>query len=554
MTPLFKSIRWRLQAWHGLMLLVVLAAFGFTAYYLVFDNRMRRVDAELQRRALPFVAMMNRFGPGDGPAGRFRRGPGGPGGPPGGQRPPEDRPPVENYRPSFEGGEDEPPRPLPGADPRRPDPRWFEGRNPDGARPPDGMRADGRGPDGRGPEGFRGPPGVFPFPPEMLRSFEETGAGGYYFVIWSPENEELRRSTNAPAMATPPALTAAPDASLARTHAGHREFVQRTRRGAIVLTGHDITPDLAELNQLAWLLAAAGGGVLLLGLAGGWWLSTRAIRPIEDISSTAVKIAGGDLDQRINVTDADSELGQLAKVLNNTFDRLEKSFARQVQFTADASHELRTPVSVVLSQTQTALKRERTSGEYRDTIAACQRAARRMQQLVESLLTLARLDAGTRDLIREPCELDHIAADAVDLLQPLVNEQNLKLTTKLETARCSGDAQQLSQVVTNLVSNAIHYNRTGGEVGVEVTMDGSSALLRVTDTGHGIAAEDLPHIFERFYRADKSRSRSEGHTGLGLAITKAIVEAHGGTIVVRSEEGKGSTFEVRLPALAAGTR
>ena len=166
-----------------------------------------------------------------------------------------------------------------------------------------------------------------------------------------------------------------------------------------------MAPDLAAMRRLALWLTAAGAAVLLLGLAGGWWVATRAIRPIEAISATAVKIAGGDLSQRINAADTDSELGRLAGVLNSTFARLEAAFAQQARFTSDASHELRTPVSVILSQTQTALSRERTSPEYREALEACQRAARRMKTLTESLLELARLDAGQEPMKRERFDL-----------------------------------------------------------------------------------------------------------------------------------------------------
>jgi heavy metal sensor kinase len=272
------------------------------------------------------------------------------------------------------------------------------------------------------------------------------------------------------------------------------------------------------------------------------------LRPIGDISATAARIAGGDLSQRIHTADTSSELGQLAGVLNNTFARLQAAFARQAQFTADAAHELRTPVSVVMTQTQTALARERPAGEYRETLAACQRAAQRMRRLIDSLLTLARLDAAETN--RVPCDLDRMAAEAVELLRPLAEAQGVVLETELAPARCLGNAEQLGQVVTNLVSNAIHYNRPGGSVRVKVAGDSGAAVLTVADNGVGIAAEDLPHVFERFYRADKSRTRTTGGAGLGLAIAKQLVEAHGGKIWVQSEQGRGATFSFTLPQAA----
>ncbi len=530
----FQSIRWRLQAWHGLMLFIVLMAFGFTAYYLVFDNRMRRVDQELQRRALPFIAVLNRFSqPGDRGPGRFR-----PGEPRYGER-------------RDEGGM--PPQYGPMPEPRSPRPpgddRDQPGQRMDGPRPE--PRPDERRPDGRRPEGFRFifsnvPPG----PPDFQELFGPNADGHYYFIVLNPEGEEIRRSTNAPAVIPLPENTQSLTNALTRIREGHRELIQSTRRGHTIVVGHDITPDLVELKRLAWMLAGAGGGVLLLGLAGGWWLATRAIAPISDISATAVKIADGNMDERISTRDTDSEFGQLARVLNRTFDRLQAAFARQVQFTADASHELRTPVSVILSQTQSTLRRERSVEEYKETIQSCQRSALRMRQLIESLLALARVDSEDEVHDQSECELNHVVAEAVEMVRSLASEQNVTLETDLAAVRCHGNAGQLAQVVTNLVSNAIHYNKPGGSVNISLSHEGGLARLRVADTGIGIAASDLPHVFDRFYRADKARSNAQGRTGLGLAITRAIVKRHGGTIAVESEPGKGSTFTVMLPGTA----
>ena len=167
--------------------------------------------------------------------------------------------------------------------------------------------------------------------------------------------------------------------------------------------------------------------------------------------------------------------------------------------------------------------------------------------LTESLLALARLDSGEAATTREPCDLDRIVRDATELLLPLAQEQTVSLEVESTPTRCEGDSEQLGQVVTNLVSNAISYNRPGGSVQVKVTAEPGVAVVAVSDTGLGIAPEDLPHLFERFYRADKARSSAEGRTGLGLSISKAIVEAHGGSIEVATDLGRGSTFTVRLP-------
>jgi heavy metal sensor kinase len=258
-----------------------------------------------------------------------------------------------------------------------------------------------------------------------------------------------------------------------------------------------------------------------------------------------VKISAGDLSQRINIAEAESELGQLAAVLNSTFARLEAAFAQQQQFTSDAAHELRTPVSVMLTQAQTVLNRERTAPEYRETVEACQRAAQRMRKLIESLLALARLDAGQEPMKRLDFDLSKTTGDCVELIRPLADERGVKILCDLPPLECVGDSERLAQVITNLLTNAIQYNKPGGEVRIAAQSQDGMAVLAVSDNGAGIPAEDLPRVFERFYRADKSRST--GGNGLGLAISKAVVEAHGGTIEVTSGENAGTIFTVRLP-------
>jgi heavy metal sensor kinase len=277
-------------------------------------------------------------------------------------------------------------------------------------------------------------------------------------------------------------------------------------------------------------------------------VASRAIRPIEAISAAAGKIAAGDLSQRIGVADTESELGRLAGVLNSTFARLEAAFANQARFTSDASHELRTPVSVILTQTQTALSRERAAVEYREALEACQRSAQRMRQLTESLLELARLDAGQETMRLEGFDLAGAARESVELIRPLAAERRLEIRCELAETECFGDAERIGQVITNLLTNAVYFNRERGEIRLAVRPENGVALLAVTDTGEGISPEDLPHIFKRFYRADQSRSGNPGRAGLGLAICRAIVGANGGTIEVSSHPGEGSTFTVRLPS------
>jgi two-component system OmpR family sensor kinase len=505
-----NSIRWRLQIWYGLILVAVLAGFGVTAFQLDRGRVYRQVDDELQRRVRDLSSMFRQPMRNRGPDGR-----------PGGR--PFDGPPEEQ-------------------------------RFPDG--PPRGRDFNGD------PEG----PREFHLPPQQARLFDETDTNGFYYVIWRRDGTELAHSTNAPDEAlhrmplppsrvrqqsinsvdSPPGERRGPPTPQSPRMSGmFRESEIFMPPGEVVLVGRSIAPELRDLRQTALMLAGVGTGILLLGLVGGWWLASRAIRPIEDISATAVKISGGDLSQRINVGETESELGRLASVLNSTFARLDAAFAQQQQFTSDAAHELRTPVSVMLTQTQTTLNRERSAAEYRETIESCQRAAQRMRRLIESLLELARLDAGQQQMKQARFDLGQTARDCVTLVAPLADARRVKMICDVPPLECVGDSERLSQVITNLLTNAITYNKEGGEVRIHGETRNGSVLLTVSDNGLGISAEDLPRVFDRFYRADSSRT--SGNTGLGLAISKAIVEAHGGQIEVSSQSEVGSVFTIRLP-------
>ena len=507
---ILKSIRWRLQIWYGLILLAVLAGFGASAYQLERGRVFKRVDDELQRRvgALASVFRQPR-----------NHAPGGPH---------FDGPPDDRLEPGN-------PPPEHGPNDDHPEPH---GRGPNPGRP---------GQPDRGPREFH-------LQPQQAALFDESDTNGFYYVVWRRDGQELARSTNAPAgINMPPHLPqppgAGPQSAPPQMRGTFRESILITPPGETILAGRSFAPQLADLRRTALILTSVGAGILLLGLLGGWWLASRAIRPIADISSAAVKISAGDLSQRINISETESELGRLASVLNSTFARLDAAFAQQQQFTSDAAHELRTPVSVMLTQTQTILNRERSAADYRETVEACQRAAQRMRRLIESLLELARLDAGQQQMKRMRFDLAQTARDCVTLIQPLADERHVKVFCNVPPLNCLGDPERLSQVITNLLTNAIAYNKDNGEVRVSGEVKNGTTILTVRDTGVGISSADLPHVFDRFYRVD--RSRTSGNTGLGLAISKAIVEAHGGTIEVSSQLDVGTSFMVRLPSEGA---
>jgi heavy metal sensor kinase len=416
-------------------------------------------------------------------------------------------------------------------------------------RPPPSQAPDD-GPPGQDPQ----PSIEFHLPSQAVGVFDANAPNNpenFYFIIKSRDGREIARSANVPNRVSEEFSAwhgiQAPTASSAEGMVNGNMLVlfEVLPSGEAILLGCSFAQELKGLHRIALKLAGFGGIILLIGLAGGWWLVGRAIRPIADISAAAVKISAGDLSQRINVAEAESELGQLAAVLNSTFARLETAFAQQQQFTADAAHELRTPVSVMLTQTQTALNRERSAAEYRETLEACQRAAQRMRRLTESLLELARLDAGQEQMKRLKFDLSQTARNCVELIRPMADERSIKIHCELSPLECVGDSERIAQVITNLLTNAIQYNQAGGGVRLMAQSQNGMAMLAVSNTGRGIPAEDLPHLFERFYRADQSRT--SGNTGLGLAISRAIVEAHGGTIEVASRPDAGTTFTIRLP-------
>jgi two-component system OmpR family sensor kinase len=501
---IFQSIRWRLQVWYGLVFLAVLAGFGVTAYALLRNVQLRNLDEAFLKRMAPLSNSLRPPPGGPGPNGP-RMGRGGRRGDRGDRGDPGDR-----------GGRG--------------------GGFPNDGPPEERMFA------GPGTPGFQ-----FHLPSEQAALFGSE-SNSFYYVVWGRDGKEVARSEAAPHEVPRPEDAGAPQGPPeSRMRGVLREFWHGGPGGEVALVGRSIAEELAGLRRLAWERAGAGGVVLLLGLTGGWWVATRAIRPIEDISATAVKIAAGDLSQRISTGETDNELGRLAAVLNSTFARLEAAFAQQKQFTSDAAHELRTPITVMLTQTQTALTRERGAAEYRATVEACQRAAQRMRRLMESLLELARLDAGQETLRRAPFDLSKTVNECVELVAPLAEARGIKIHGAAPGLPCVGDPERMGQVITNLLDNAIEYSQECGDVRISGERQSGRVQLSVSNSGPGIAAEDLPRIFERFYRVDKARSGSGGHTGLGLAISKAIVEAHGGSLEAASRPGEGATFTVRLP-------
>ncbi|MES1241925.1 MAG: ATP-binding protein [Acidobacteriota bacterium] len=382
-------------------------------------------------------------------------------------------------------------------------------------------------------------------PESLLQRFGSDEDEAAYAVIRMKNGDEVL-SAQAPDDVPPPASPARGRPRF-RQRGELREVMMPWGDGGSLVVGRSIAVEDKQARHLVWILAGTGLGVLLLGLAGGWLLVDRALRPIAAMSATAEAVSGSNLSQRIDVEETESELGPLARVLNRMLDRLEAAFEQQKSFTADASHELRTPLAVICSQAELALSRPRTGEEYRQALATCSKAAQRMRSLVDDLLTLARADAGMLALQPAPFDVRACVEECAEMIRPLAGERGVALGLDLEPVTWTGDRQRLAQVATNLLSNAIRYNRDDGRVDVRLAMEGSEMVLSVSDTGVGVAEEERELLFKRFHRVDKARSRDLGGSGLGLAICRSLVEAHGGTIGCESRPGVGSTFTVRLP-------
>ena len=483
-----NSIKWRFVLWLAFLLVCVLSGFGITAYQLYRTNRFERLDEELKKRVAVLSATLR-------------------------------APPL----PGDRGG----PRNF-GDDQLGPPPQ----RRPP---PPDdspGPRSENR---------------AVHLSTEARNLFDESAMNTFYYTFWSRSGGAvLASSAHAPLDLPRPAQPGKDTGTYLRLRGTVREAWHYTERGDCVLVGRSITTELAATRRFAAWLIVGGVAILALGISGVWLLAGRALKPVAEISTAASRISAGNLSERINASAADNELGQLANTLNSTFARLEAAFAQQKHFTADASHELRTPLAVMISEAQTTLARERSATEYRETVQACLDTAQQMRKLTESLLQLARLDAGQENVRRDAVDLAEIARNGVELLHRLADERGLRIFSELKSAATRGDADLLTRVITNLIANAIQYNKPNGEIRLVTRTVDSAAELTVANTGPGIAPEDAPHIFERFYRADKARGRLNRNSGLGLAICKSILDAHGGSIEVSSEPG-GTTIRVRLP-------
>lgn len=304
------------------------------------------------------------------------------------------------------------------------------------------------------------------------------------------------------------------------------------------------------LHGLLLIFAVYVPFVVSLAVGGGYWLMRRSLRPIDEITRRAEGITSRNLSERLPVIQTGDELERLSTALNRMIARLEGAFEHIHRFSADASHELRTPLTVLQLELEGIVQNQRTNPALTDQIGSALEEAQRMSRIVENLLTISRMDAGEVRMDKAPLDLGELAMVTADAMKLIAEEKASDLRTRVaKDVWVEGDRTRVQQVIVNLIDNAIKYTHEGGVVEVSVRREGGSAVLEVSDNGAGIPAEALPHVFERFYRTDKARSRTLGGAGLGLSIAKAICAAHGAEVKVTSEEGRGSLFRVEMAAI-----
>ncbi len=418
---------------------------------------------------------------------------------------------------------------------------------------------------------------------------------GDYLAVYAENDQLIYRSKFLdahPSALLPPDQIKRPMTRSRRTdHRPYRFIFERLRE----INGHVYTVEIGTpaddvvgtLHEFRFYLLMFAPLMLLAAAGGGYWLSRRALSPVDALVRTARAVSGTNLDSRLQKLDTGDELQRLSDTLNEMLDRIESAFLRITQFTADASHELRTPVSLIRTEAELALRRSRGEAEYKEALRHILLEAERTTTLLEQLLSMARADSGRETLHLQPVNLRDTLHDVVNGWQQVASVRNLKFSVDMAPSEFAapnsdpaivgiqdreatnhkaaesgavhsdassfvmGDETLLRRLVDILLDNAFKYTPAPGWVQLSLRSTGEIAFITVQDSGVGIASEDQSRIFERFYRVDKARSRSQGGAGLGLAIAQWIVNQHFGSITVDSRAGEGARFRVELPMIAA---
>ncbi len=326
-----------------------------------------------------------------------------------------------------------------------------------------------------------------------------------------------------------------------------------------IVTSRSLTPLLGELAADRLILAIAVPFGLLLAATGGWFLARKSLEPVMVMSEQALRIGAENLDQRLSIANPADELGKLASAFNDLLSRLNAAFAVQRQFMADASHELRTPVSVLRTTASVTLgKSRRDEDDYRSALTIVDEQSRRLTHIVEDMFRLARADSGQLKLQKHFFHLDELILEVTRATRVLGASKDVAVQSPpLPESPCEADEDMLRQLVSNLLDNAVKYTPAGGKVTVDLHGENGAYVVSVSDTGPGIPPESQARVFERFFRVDKPRSRPSdpsigGGAGLGLAIAQSIAQAHGGSLSLERSDSTGSVFVAVLPILPNG--
>ena len=388
----------------------------------------------------------------------------------------------------------------------------------------------------------------------------ELSPGSILLEVWNPNGRVAYRSPNMNRVGIPDTIQQPTRHALTRNfgRTALRLQVQQVNDGLrtytvfVALPIHDFQEMLKQVRGLLWATVAV---LLLLSAGGGYWITQRALRPMTTMIEAAEAIQPADLSTRLIVQHTGDELERLAITLNAMLDRIEAAFRRITQFTADASHELRTPVALLRTRTEILLRPPRSSDEYRTALEANLADLEHTSIVIGNLMLLARSDAGAESLHFIHLDLKQLVQETCDLARPLAEAKDLSWLVELphESIWVHADADALQRLLLILLDNAVKYTPSTGSVAISLNASGEDAVLIVRDNGVGIASGDLPHIFERFYRADKARARSTGGAGLGLAIGNWITQQHGGTLTAESTPLAGSIFCVTLPCVHAAS-
>jgi heavy metal sensor kinase len=328
-----------------------------------------------------------------------------------------------------------------------------------------------------------------------------------------------------------------------------RQVDKREGRPVVVAIAVPLKAMRQQQRALLSVMLMAGIVLLAVSVALGWFVVGRLLRPLGDMARKARQITAERLHDRLEVANPHDEIGQLATTLNGMMERLHASFDQMRRFTSDASHELRTPLTCMRNELEVALTQSRSPDEYRDVLGSTLEEIDRLTRLSDALLTLARLDSGRMTLQNEDVDLNELLVEAADRIRVQADAKGAELYVDAGSTPCrvKGDHRLIEQAFLNLMDNAIKYGGTG--IHVRLSMEDGAVVVTVHDSGTGIPTEHLEHLFERFYRVDKSRSRELGGAGLGLSLAKQYVELHGGSISVSSDAGNGTTFTVRFLAI-----